>query len=137
VARHRQRTRAVELDLEEMSDAPNLPPSTGLGSWVLGLPGRLGLGSWSQPEDWVLGLGSWGRRRPDFLGLKRLKSEKLPFFSFNRFSPKNTRRTLSSLPFWYASELDSDVGLGESHRFFGYNTKLSVTYGAQSARRNF
>ena len=42
-----------------------LTPSTGLGSWVLGLPGRLGLGSWSQPEDWVLGLGSWGRRRPD------------------------------------------------------------------------
>ena len=94
------------------------------------------LGSWSQPEDWVLGLGSWGRRRPDFLGLKRLKCEKLPFFSF-RFPAKITRRTLSSLPFWYASELDSDVGLGESHRFFGYNTKLSVTYGAQSARRNF
>ena len=73
----------------------SLPPSTGLGSWVLGLPGRLGLGSWSQPEDWVLGLGSWGRRRPDFLGSETLESEKLPFFSF-RFCvfPKNYQADL-------------------------------------------
>ena len=108
------------------------------GSWVLGLGPPGATGSWVLEPARGLGLGSWVLGPPEagFLGSDTSKKRKIAVFSFH-FPPKITRRTFSSLPFWYASELDSDVGLGESHRFFGYNTKLSVTYGAQSARRNF
>ena len=46
-----------------------------------------------------------------FWGLKPLKSEKLPFFFFRLF-PKNYQADFIFSAFWYASESDSDVGLG-------------------------
>ena len=43
---------------------------------------------------------------------------------FLSFLPTNYQANLIFSALWYASESDSDVGLGETHRFFGYNTNI-------------